>query len=216
MFRCDDQATAIVNGLLVQMTPMLEGAIRDVSTGSNSEFGYTAIFKDPASVPYIKTMLQNMADGSKMPVQTKDWPGDRSPIFICARPGNRDPSMNQFSSACTSEQTPAVRIPDSPWIVLCPTFFRMKEAPERTDCPTEDSRGLMFLPNTMIGNQYTALIRQLAHFYLGPDNLPVEVTNLNQIFSLSADETKRNARSYEFYVASKIYSLLSSCARALG
>jgi len=205
-----------VQELLAQMTPMLEGAIQDVSTGISSEFGYSAIFKDPASVPYIKAVLQKMVDGSPMPVETKHGPGSRSPILICVRPNDRDPTMAQFTSKCTDPGTPAVLVPDTPWVVLCPSFFRMKGAPQRADCPTTNLRDLMGSPNAIIGNQYSALVRQLAHFYLGRDDHQPEVTDLNNIFSLPADVTTRNARSYEFYTASKISFLFSYCSRGLG
>lgn len=198
--------------VLAQMTPMLEGAIQDVSTGISSEFGYSAIFKDPVSIPYIKAVLQKMAAGSPMPVETKHWPGSRSPIFICVRPNDRDPAMAQFISKCPDPGTPAVLVPDSPWVVLCPSFFKMKVAPQSTDCPTMNLRGLMGSPNAIIANQYSALIRQLAHFYLGREDHQPEVTNLNEVFSISADVTTRNARSYEFYTASKISCFYSRTA----
>lgn len=55
--------------LLAQTTAMLQGAIKDVFLGAGSDFGYSAIFKDSANVPYIKAVLQKMVDGSPMPVR---------------------------------------------------------------------------------------------------------------------------------------------------
>lgn len=215
MYRCGDQNQA-VQRLLVQTTAMLEAAIGDVSTGIGSDFGYSAIFKDPVDVPYIKAVLQKMADGSPMPVQTYGMPAIRTPILICVKRGDRDPATAQFTSKCTGQETPAVLIPDTPWVVLCPSFFTMKVAPEKVDCPTMNSKGMLFPKYSLIANQASALVRQLAHFYLGPDDLRPEVGDLNEILTAFGDVTRRNARSYEYYAAGKIEFLFSNHPRALG
>lgn len=71
-------------------------------------------------------------------------------------------------------------------------------------------------PSTLIGNQHSALIRQLAHFYLRSDDLQPEVTGLNDIFLLPADRSKRNARSYESCATSKIQPLFPHRPHPLG
>ena len=184
---------------------MLEGAIRDVAVGTSSDFGYAALFKKPVNVLYVKAMLQKIVDGDPMPVQIDGEPGSRPPVFVCPDIKDEDPTIRRFYDMCPDRGNPILLIPNTPWVVLCPQFFRMKEAPETRDCPTMAlTGGAIATPFTMIANQRSAVVRQLAHFYLGKDDLQPEVTRLSDIFVLSEDRSKRNAQSYGIYAASKI------------
>lgn len=198
-----------MQALLAQTTAMLEGAISDVTVGIGSDFGYQAIFKSQANVAYVKAVLQKMAGGGSMPLDSNNVASSRSPVFVCAPPNDNTPAMRQFTSKCTG-LSPAALIPYTPFVVLCPSFFRMKEAPETGNCPMMAPRGGGLMnPFAIIANQRSAMVQQLAHFYLGSDDLQPEVTGLDDIFLLSEDTSKRNARSYDFYVASKIPPLFA-------
>lgn len=205
-----------MQALLAQTTAMLEGAVSDVTVGIGSDFGYSAIFKSAANVAYVKAVLQKMVGGGSMPLELNNVASSRSPVFVCAPPNDNDPAMRQFTSKCTG-LSPVVLIPHTPFLVLCPSFFRMKEAPETGNCPTLAAKGGgIGNPFAIIANQRSAMVQQLAHFYLGSDDLQPEVTGLNDIFLLSIDSSKRNARSYDFYVASKIPSLFAHHPCSMG
>jgi len=186
-----------VKQLLVLTHTMLQGAIRDVDTGVLSDHGYGAIFKDSASIPFVKQRFEDITNGSPMIVNTNRGPEGRSPTIVCVKSGDSDPIMNRFLAQCANERPlnpPVVTIPGSQWVVLCPNFFSLKPAPEASDCPTVTSTGTLISPYPTI-NQYAVLVRQLAHFYLGSLDLQPEVLNPNDIIKLTADASRRNAKS---------------------
>ncbi|KAI9879943.1 MAG: hypothetical protein M1830_006251 [Pleopsidium flavum] len=183
---------------------MLQGAIRDVNTGVLGDHGYGSIFKDSASVQFVRQRFEDITNGIPMLVHTNQGSEGRSPTIVCVKPGETDLNMNRFLIQC-AERTPVrphvIAVPGSQFVVLCQNFFSLKPLPEASDCPTVTSAGTFIAPGLIV-NQYAALVRQLAHFFLGPFDLQPEVLDLDDIIRLDADASKRNAKSYGLYAAS--------------
>ena len=181
----------------------LQGVTSDASNGTTSELGFSAIFKDDTNIPYIKAVYQRIADGSKMPVNTNKVQEDHHPTIVCAVPGDGDTAMSKFTEPCVGQKGPGVHIQGTHFIVLCPSFFDLKKVPEASDCPRMTDGGFFSYPYQWITSQYSVILHQLSHFYLGGEVLQPEISDLKKIFLLPAASSKLNARSYEFYAASK-------------
>lgn len=222
---CGSNATK-VDAALKTLRHTLQPAIRD-STQVPLSAAYKTFFKDAGQSQYIKGILTNITTGVQMPLKAAgrahgNAPGsreiERSPEIICiSRRGQllyNIPDHNgvvDHYDAC-QERTDggtSAYMAGTQYIVLCPSFFALDPAPSEPTCPRlnkwtnrySDSYG----GKSIIHFQIFALLHGIAQFYIfatsaGPR---AQSNGINECSRLAAEYARENARSYEFYVASK-------------
>lgn len=199
---CGDRAQAVAERL-AQTSSMAQAAIADATDGENSDHGYMAIFKDVANAPYINTIFRNISTGAPLPVNAPQGMQELSPMLVCVPPSTTDSTSNYFKNHCSPYTPPAVHILGTQWVVLCPSFFGLKDQAQSSDCPSMSPVGSLLTPYATMANQCVALLRQLSHFYLGASALALEITAPNNILRLAADFSKCNPGSYALYATSE-------------
>ena len=222
---CGSNATKI-DAALKTLRHTLQPAIRD-STQIPLSPAYKTFFKNAVHSQYIKGILSNITTGVQMPLKAagqahSNAPGSgeiqRSPEIICiSRRGqllynvpNHNGVVDHYD-AC-EERTDggtSAYMAGTQYIVLCPSFFALEPAPSEPNCPRinkwanrySDSYG----GKSIIHFQIFALLHGIAQFYIfatsaGPR---AQANGINECSRLTAEYARENARSYEFYVASK-------------
>ncbi len=189
---------------------MLQGVIKDVAAGGESKLGYPAIFGDPAQIPYVSRVFQNIAAGNKTAMETRQGRKDRTPAFLCVNAGIPGPAMQTLINRCKDFLSPIVPIDGTKFLTLCPVFFFLDPAPEPSDCPTWGEQGNIMTSYGLMANQYSMLVHSLARLYLGQDQIQPEVTSPSRMLQIPADSARRNARNYELYASSKNFRLSNS------
>lgn len=230
---CGSNATKVDAALKV-LRRTLQPAIQD-STQIPSSAAYKTFFKDTVNSKYIKAILSNITTGVQMPLKGarrahSNAPGSReiqrAPEIICiSRRGqllyhlpNHNGVLDHYD-ACKQriDGGTSAYMAGTPYIVLCPSFFTLDLAPSEPICPHlnkwtnryTDSYG----GKSIIHFQIFALLHGIAQFYIFATSagLEVQANGINECSTLAARHARENARSYEFYVASKSI-LWISCA----
>lgn len=224
---CGSNATKVDAALKV-LRRTLQPAIQD-STQIPSSAAYKTFFKDTVNSKYIKAILSNITTGVQMPLKGarrahSNAPGSReiqrAPEIICiSRRGqllyhlpNHNGVLDHYD-ACKQriDGGTSAYMAGTPYIVLCPSFFTLDLAPSEPICPHlnkwtnryTDSYG----GKSIIHFQIFALLHGIAQFYIFATSagLEVQANGINECSRLAARHARENARSYEFYVASKLW-----------
>lgn len=195
---CGDK-TLVIGHLLHQMWFSIQEAIESIE---NSEPQGTPVYNkffagvDPIK---IKDILTNVATGPNVFIHDQL----HQPQISCANPDL--PELASAWAYCqqTDPAIAAMWMPYTPWIYLCPFVFTEPKFPTEQNCvgvhtPFGYSSGQL-----LASTQFSNLLHELVHLYLGPESLRPEVYTLWDVINLTAEESAINPASYVFYIASR-------------
>jgi hypothetical protein len=227
---CGTNATKVDAALkLLQST--LGPAIHDAEQDPPSA-AYKTFFKDIADGPYIRSVLSNITTGAAMSLNAEQLTSTgieivtrtQSPEIVCiSKPGqliyhppDHPGEVTDHYEVCQKNPyggTAALMV-DTPYIVLCPSFFAIDPAPAKLICPPVNRWLNQYSTSdggkSLIHYQIYALLHPLAQLYISATSHGrVRVAGIKACTRLEAGYARQNARSYEFYVASE-FEILES------
>jgi len=232
--------TRSIQWLLFDVMETLKPALQDVRNGTESSFGFPAMFKDDAAIVPVLVILQHMYTMSQI-LGLRPAPSViLRPRFACVDLDSVkkyeylnlgfDPWERCHKPPFTGKIEHVFYVSGTAYIFLCSSFFILKPKPTVEHCPTVGA-------NKFVGSQmdfydgYQAynMIYALASFYLGKNALdansdPREVFDWNDwVSQLNVLESVINPTNMELYVAcesvpGRAYELFSylDCALTLG
>ncbi|MCJ1378385.1 hypothetical protein MMC17_001483 [Xylographa soralifera] len=183
--------------LLLQIFSGLNNAIESItSMGSPPTPVYNAFFGGVDPI-VVKGVLERIVDGAKISVNGKL----RNPSIACVN--NQDPTWKFHLAECNlvpnTQAFLNLRGPN--YIFLCPHFPSLPTAPTENDCAKlNQARSRLSYSAIGGGTQYTVLLHELVHMYLGQPSLPVEVYDVNPAMSLPPSQSAINPENYAFFV----------------
>ena len=211
---CKSNTTPVVN-LLNQLYTALQPVIADAKSQIPSP-AYKAFFKDPASAPFVTTLLTNVTTGP--PLTTPSLYSFNGGVsFMCVDDTDQFTfTLNGPRDAYTECQADTNRVsyylafnPPKPYVILCPSFFTtLQPVPSLRLCLTVS----VYL-NRFHGSgqalwryQMWVLLSKILQYYLYVSTRTLDVaaaTDVNKCFRLAADRSRLNAMNYVYYAASK-------------
>ena len=115
-----------------------------------------------------------------------------------------------FNDACNAHPAaPAFYPLDTPFVIICKPFFRLKPRPTESHCPAWDKTAQHFVPGqqtalTTLYKNYV-LIQKLVHAYLdnplGAGTPTAETYDWDEMLLLKPADKVNNAPSYDFWAA---------------
>ena len=203
------------------LQPVIQDAEQDPPSAA-----YKTFFKDIASAPYIRSVLSNITTGAAVSLDGSEHTHStdlnsgtptHSPEVICiSKPGqlvyhlpdHSDLTDHYELCKTRTDGGTAAFMADTPYLVLCPSFFSLDPAPSAPLCPHVNrwlnQYSIRDGGKRLIHYQIFALLHVLAQFYFwAASHRRVNVIGINQCTGLEARLARENSRSYEFYVASE-------------
>ena len=207
IYSCGSQAANVRNALdftyLYLQTAML----------STNAPAYEAFFHTADPAPLI-TVLNAITAGTNI---TTRWHGSKRPTVICANAD--DIGIRSVWNHCKDprDTTIVFQPPETALVFLCPTFFRLLQSPEASQCRLGNA-GTQFSNNYIANTQYGILVNALADMYIRQTmprkgTLTPGVRDMNACLALPPDQAFRNGASYSYFVSSMCHFFLDSSSR---
>ena len=218
---CGSEAIDIASTISTLSRSLLP-AIEDTHYGTTSRYGFGTFFKSNYYTTAVEHVLQNIANGTPSASPRLGFSNlteestslKVSPIIVCITARNvvkvQGPQQSQpkdLYDFCHSAY--GLRYRESPWVILCPAFFNLPQAPPPGNCPRVNAAETQFAGSqaAFVDYQEFVLLHELLHFYLDTTRLEAaqeyHFYNWNAVLGLSPEVSVRNPMNYEFYVASK-------------
>ena len=203
----DDDKELVMNiykAVQLDLIPVIS-EIKNVNT--RSEYGFKALFKSARRHKYLQRIYEQTLVGALHSLFDKSgfgsgWkPPPQRPGFICVRDINDTRIPTGWNDLCTLPHVVASVKNLKLWIVLCPPWFVIPDAPTHDLCPTfpAGKPSSKRMPLT----KQSVMVHEFAHLYLGFRSLRAkhdEVYDLNKVMALSSALQEVNAANYEdFY-----------------
>lgn len=211
--------------LLPEIWNNLKAVIADATAGTSSNHGFSAFFKANDNIQTVQNVYQNMAAGNPVSVNANAvskgrninplnlaWPG-----LVCVQKG--DPSTLEHYLVCTTGDLAGRLVAGiaGQYVMLCPAFWTLPESPYIDNCPRVRRNTLTPNDESLVLNQQSALVHELAHLYgvegggqtLGGDwqEGNYEPYLLQDCVDLSATDSANNAQNYAYYYAGQFSGL---------
>lgn len=214
--------------LLPKIWTNLQGVLADAAKGTSSTHGYSAFFKTNDNLQTVQTAYQNMAAGKAVSVTASSTSQGRNinplnlarPSIVCLQEG--DPSTAEQYLACTTGPLAGHLLAGTAaqFVMLCPNFFVIPEEPNVGACPRLRRNTMTPNDDSLVLNQQTQLVHELAHVYGiggGVDGRgrnwrqgEYEPYLLQEVIDLNASDSVNNAQNFAFYYAGKFSSSILS------
>ena len=198
LYKCYGRSAAMET-LLLQIFTGLNHAIESItSMGSTPTPVYNAFFGGVDPI-VVKGVFERILGGAKISVNGKLM----NPSIACVN--NQDPAWKFHLAECNRvPNTQAFLNLQGPnYIFLCPHFPSLPTAPVEKDCAKlNQARSRLSYSAIGGGTQFTVLLHELVHMYLGQPSLPVEVYDVNPAMSLPPSQSAINPENYAFFVGS--------------
>lgn len=220
---CGRNRKFTVQRLLFSVQEILRPALDDVRNGTDSKFGFKAMFKDDAVTSTVWLLLKHIVTFAKASGLQRLPSVPSRPRFACVDQQSLqdyehlqlgyDPLQKCYSTLSRGKEAHVFYASGTQYIFICPSFFNIKVEPEKEPCPK--IRDNKFTGSEVeFHDEYQTfnLIYALARFHLGANALdaesdPREVFDWNEcVFNLNAVESVMNPTNTELYIASKYFS----------
>ena len=186
-----------VRALLEQTKAFLQEAVG--STQSTAVLGnnpYKAFFRD-VDPNVVKRVLTNIIAGDKLSIQGNLY----HPTIVCVN--DVTPGLKQQWDRCQMGRVRAMWSDRSQFVYLCPDFWELKLQPESSDCGAVVAGGTQLQGSSIEYTQYTLLIHELVHVYIGAPVPQPEVYGVNIAMRLGRTVSVVNPSNYAFYAGSQ-------------
>lgn len=189
--------------LLPQIYDNLQGVIADAALGTNSQHGFSALFKKNDSIDFVQGIFKAMAAGKPVPIHTEGrttnpllnlgWP-----TIVCVDPEEQP----NIARGCATELVPAGN--DGQYVMLCPLFWEIEKEAASWDCPRVRRNTLTPNDDTLAVNQQAALVHELAHMYgVTLPNKDDESYRIGDAVDLDEENSLQNAANFAYFYAGK-------------
>lgn len=192
------------------------GPVSDDAASSPTSNAYNTFFKHVAYAPYVRQILQFIADG--IAISSNNDGDANSPIIICSTATKQityeqeNGEIMDAHTKCTTQASvlsfSLINSPYKPTVVLCPGFFYEAPVPSmsKENCLTVEPHFNLFRQNgaVLVRYQLWALMHELAHLYIFAHNGGmVDIYTVNGCLALIAHQAAQNAQSFIYYAASE-------------
>ena len=227
-----------VDKLLQSLWNALQPVLQDLTTTNpdgtpKPSPAYTAFFKDPANLPFVRELLTNITTGVSMMNVDSTFSVSGSPVFLSVTEhGQISANLNgkmtdMWDYYLQNPGNSAGHLEGTPYIVLYPSFWNLTPpnmygdvppAPVGTapasNCLTVNAVTNKFRLNDALhfgGNliqwQMWIIMEEIAHYYTwfarGKTN---DVQNANMMFWLSEKDSLETPQAYMYYAACEHFS----------
>ena len=219
---CNPQQGDLIGTLLRTFKDTLLPVIHDAKgSKSHRSTAYEFFLKDSSQAQFVADLITNATIGNaQYPAEPPFSAGN--PTFLCATPGPirlvaPDGTVRDAYDRCL-ERVIASYLDPTPWIIVCPLFFRLRSHPPNDACPTVNRHGAHFnrkpVDDNIAGSsiwqtKMWVLFHELVHYYLyaQPGYVALEageeVYSINKAWKLSPAAALKNAENYVYYAYSK-------------
>ena len=211
---CGSKTIQVHHALTLALASLTAAITEARNLGTRSTHGFTALFKQQSSAPFVASYLHDM---QKLKPLAGRWPNPLIPTvpeFVCVQHDtilrykhlNFDPYM-----ACKQPKRYGMVSRRARYIFLCDFFFEQPAtptAPAAETCIRVQNNEFQGFGNLLCLYQKYMLVHEMMHFYLGTQGLgfrtdPMEVYGLNEAVDFDASLSLRNPQNYQAFVASK-------------
>ena len=198
--RLDPEARQLQQ-FLPQVWTSNKNLVNDILNGTNSKYGFEALFKTNDSIETVRTTISNMRYGPDI--------GNQVPTFVCLDSTSDDPELRDLYGQTCIQGTAAAAIPDSTWIGFCPSFFDINKRgfdfPTSRDCPLATTSTIQDPPHPLMHNTYPIFLAQMLRLHM--DNGMIQGSPGNQVHhiqdcvNLNATASLSNVANWAIYAA---------------
>lgn len=215
---CGSHTSNIEYAVTLAQTAMIK-PLHDIrQNGIASDHGFRALYKTPASIPFVKSLLLRVLHLPPAPVDGHDL----APVFMCAVPDvMRTQKLEDDPwTLCHSASTPPVTafwVKDSATVVLCPAFRQWlrtqpslsPDRPVDIYCPTVNNNLFIRQSDPLVRYHSYVLVLQLLRLYLGKLGLggASRLRDWNGCVGLGAGLAERNSMSAVYYAACECFGV---------
>ena len=175
--------------------------LTDITNGTNSKYGFGALFKSNTSINIVASTFRNMRYGS--------GPGSQVATMICLDDDTEDPVLQPLHNEICVPGTLAAVIPNSSYIGFCPSFFvvnrRGLDFPIRADCPVVTANSIQNTVHPLMDKTYPTFLSQMLRLQIGSGSIEEEtrnqVTEIQDCINLNAMASLTNIANWVYYAA---------------
>lgn len=224
VWNCGPDKTPKVTELLTTMKSVLQPALTNLLLPVSSP-AYTVFFGDINRAPFVRSILENVANGTPVPPSSGQGMATESPLMFCATELNQATMVSAEGKRTDIYKLCADRPLGSAYIfrgntmvVLCPRFFTYPAVPVRTSkiCLKVDPHFNVFRQNDDRFSRYQLLIlvHELVHYYtnaLGDAEIDLEPEGsslANYCMMLPVRKAVNHAYSYIYFVAGELVVMI--------
>ena len=212
---CSSAQKQTLNDLFLDFPRGISLVLDDVTFGTTSTHGFTAMFKANRNINYVKYMLESVMTGRKLHGLLPNRAIDDGPRFACvSRDSRRKYSYIGIDPYLSCQGPPpnpppaAFYVQETKLIFLCDAFWRCPDYPGHQLCPSVQNNQFVLDQPGFHSCKFYTLMHEMLHFYLGratlsPHSWPHEQYEANALVNLFSSNSVRNPANYEFYAASQ-------------
>lgn len=212
---CGNSEPSIEYAITLAQTSMIR-PILDVSRGTSSAHGYSAMFKSNIFRAFLQHLMTNILH---LPI-TRAAGRDQEPAFVCAKPDMEQKYNIGYDplDRCARTGVTSFWAQDTVLVFLCPDFPTLGFQPVLTPggpldvyCPVVQNNVFLGQSDPLVKYQNYDLVHQLAHVYLQKEGLtgqtePREVMDWNSCVGLGwtpleGGPSVKNPFNLVYYVA---------------
>ncbi|KAL9595984.1 MAG: hypothetical protein Q9219_006107 [cf. Caloplaca sp. 3 TL-2023] len=216
---CDDQQGQAVAVALQTLWRKLRPVIQDAeSSRSHRTAAYETFIKASGRAQFVAELITNVTIGNARVDPVPPF-SNGSPTFVCVKPNTlnitfSDGTTQDAYDNCHTTNFGASYLYPTPYITLCPVFWRIPAAPPDDLCPIMNRRTNYYrrkkIDDNITGssvwqNHVWATFHEILHYYLyntpGYVMLRPEVYSINRAWKLSSKDAWRNSQNIVFFAA---------------
>ena len=213
---CNSRLPARLRPEVVQLRQFLTKAwistkalLADIGNGTNSKYGFGALFKSNSSIALVSSIFRNMRYGPSVGLD------HQVPTLLCLHDNLEDPTLQDLFQRYCGPLGTAVAIPGTSYIGFCPSFFvidkRGLDFPETLNCPRTNRTVFQDSPHPLTHKTYPIFLAQMLRLHIEggliEGDLESQVHLIEDCISLSATASLANVANWVNYAACESSSL---------
>ena len=181
--------------------------VNDILNGTNSKYGFGALFKTNTSIDTVRNTIRYMKYGPDVA------PSNEVPTFVCLDSASTDPQLRSLYQQICVQNTIVTAIPHSSWVGFCPSFFELNRRgftfPISLDCPRTKENTVQDPPHPLMHNLYPLFLAQMLHLHMQSGFIPGDPENqvhhTQDCVSLNATASLSNIANWAIYAACEFF-----------
>ena len=178
--------------------------LADITNGTNSKYGFEALFKTNDSITPVSSAIRGMRYGPDIGTT------QQVATMVCLEETSDDPIFETlYKRYCSNNTVTVTVIPDSTYIGFCPSFFEVSrhglDFPVSLDCPITKNNKIQEAPHPLMHNTYPIFLAQMLHLHMAngmiAGNPNDQVHHVQDCIDLNATASLENVANWANYAA---------------